>query len=632
MKITRPIALVFVLCLCLCASLTMHAQTPTVWQYTALGDSLAYGLYDFEAGGYVRRYQTNAQADNPGVAITLNNTGVPGWTSDDLLAALRNDNNLRTQLANSQVITLDIGGNDLLNALSKFQTGTCGGADNQDCLRSTAVNFKANWSAIIAQLLALRSPSNTVIRTMDIYNPAVNQEKAFGVFTTLKPYLDDLNRYIFDTSYSNRIACAQVYRAFNGINGDQDAGDRGLLTSDGIHPNSAGHKLIADQFRALAYYPLVTPQTTMQYALPVSLAMETDGRATVHVTRAGDTSGPASVEYSTIDAAAAVRCDAPNTSGGIGAAYARCDYATTLDTLQFAPGETDKTFVISIIDDRHVEGTEEFQIRLDNPVGGTLGPRTTASVRIFDNDFGTSPNPIFDSPFFVRMQYLDFLSREPEAGEPWSGVLARCADVNNLDPNSASAGCDRLNVSAAFFGSPEFQLKGYFVYKFYKVSYGRLPAYDEIVPDMRRVTGATDSEVIARRLAFANAWVERPQFKQAYPDSLSPAAFVDKLLQTAGVTLGGAVTRDSLVNDLQTRAKTRAEVVRAVVEHPAVDAQEFNRAFVAMQYYGYLRRTPEDGGYNSWLTYLNAHPSDFRTMVNGFMNSTEYRLRFGQAQ
>jgi hypothetical protein len=57
--------------------------------------------------------------------------------------------------------------------------------------------------------------------------------------------------------------------------------------------------------------------------------------------------------------------------------------------------------------------------------------------------------------------------------------------------------------------------------------------------------------------------------------------------------------------------------------------QVFNQAFVAMPYYGYLRRTPESAGYNAWLNYINAHPTDTRTMVNGFMNSVEYRLRFG---
>jgi len=59
----------------------------------------------------------------------------------------------------------------------------------------------------------------------------------------------------------------------------------------------------------------------------------------------------------------------------------------------------------------------------------------------------------------VRQHYLDFLSREPEVGEPWTALLNNCSDVNN------NPLCDRLTVSAAFFGSPEFQLKGYFVYR-----------------------------------------------------------------------------------------------------------------------------------------------------------------------
>jgi hypothetical protein len=49
-----------------------------------------------------------------------------------------------------------------------------------------------------------------------------------------------------------------------------------------------------------------------------------------------------------------------------------------------------------------------------------------------------------------------------------------------------------------------------------------------------------------------------------------------------------------------------------------------------MQYFGYLRRDPETQGFNDWLNHLTVtHPGDFRSMVNGFMNSIEYRLRFG---
>src|SRR6185436_1380258 len=151
-----------------------------------------------------------------------------------------------------------------------------------------------------------------------------------------------------------------------------------------------------------------------------------------------------------------------------------------------------KTFIVPIIDDSYAEGNETFSVVLSNPIGATLGAPATATVSITDNDGANGPNPIFTTPFFVRLQYLDFLSREPEPGEPWSAVLNNCSDVNN------NPLCDRLTVSAAFFGSPEFQLKGYFVYRFYKLAFNRLPLYSELIPDMRAVTGQTPNEVFQK--------------------------------------------------------------------------------------------------------------------------------------
>jgi hypothetical protein len=69
-------------------------------------------------------------------------------------------------------------------------------------------------------------------------------------------------------------------------------------------------------------------------------------------------------------------------------------------------------------------------------------------------------------------------------------------------------------------------------------------------------------------------------------------------------------------------------VLRAVADSDEVSAREFNNAFVAMQYYGYLRRKPEPAGYEAWLGVLRR--GDIRTMIDGFMNSTEYKLRFGR--
>lgn len=383
-----------------------------------------------------------------------------------------------------------------------------------------------------------------------------------------------------------------------------------------------------------AIYEISAKPSTIYFAPQETIGTEGNTNLVVSVTRSGDTSGTVSVDYRTVDDPAAVPCDPTRkkpdgTSYPQGAAYARCDYATAAGTLTFAPGETIKTFSVSLVDDGHDEPTETFNVELLNPAGATLDAHTTKPVTVTDNDAANAPNPIYDTfttNFFVRQQYLDFLSREPDAAgqESWLRVLRNCSDVHT-NPE-----CDRITVSASFFRSREFQLKGYFVYLFYQVSLGRLPRYAEIIPDMASVTGATAEEVFARRDAFANNWLARPEFKALYPGTLTAAEYVDKLLQTAGATLTGDVTRETLIADLQTGRKTRAEVLRAIVEHPTVNAQEFNEAFVAMQYFGYLRRDPDAEGYRNWLNYLNANPSDFRTMVRGFLNSNEYLLRFGK--
>ena len=595
------------------------------WQYTALGDSLAEGVGDTQGGGYVPRYRAHVQTDT-GSSVTLVNRGVSGWTSDDLLNALRTDESLRAQIAGSHVVTFNIGGNDVLNALQRYQAGTCGGPDNQQCFGETIARFKANWNAIIAQIVSLRSTSDTVIRTMDIYNPVVNQLKFFGVFAQVKPFLDDLNRHIYLTATANRILVARVYREFNGLNGDEDAGAKGYISPDQIHPSAAGHEAIARLLRELSYDPLATTFSPVRFATPVFVVIERDPRATVRLTRI-NADVPVFVEFTTVDDPAAVPCSTANAT-----AYARCDYASTVETILFERGEFEKIITIPIFDDTHVEGTERFQLRIDIPGPGGITLSASGAVQIQDEDSAGALNPINNHAFFVRQQYLDFLGREPEASglQAWLNVLNNCANAFNHDAASLSALCDRNLVSSSFFRSPEFGSRGLFVYKYYAATLGRAPQYEELIGDMRRISGATAEETEARRFGFVNLWADRAEFKPRYPATLTDAEFVDKLIETAGVTLTGATTRESLIADLQSRTKTRAEVARDFVEHPSVDAKFFNPAFVATQYFGYLRRTPEEPGYTNWLTYLNANPTDFYTMVNGFLYSREYELRFGQ--
>jgi hypothetical protein len=249
----------------------------------------------------------------------------------------------------------------------------------------------------------------------------------------------------------------------------------------------------------------------------------------------------------------------------------------------------------------------------------------------------TDPNPIDDPQFFVRQHYLDFLKREPEPDglAAWLRVLADCPAADEECRHQA-----RLTVSAAFFGSPEFQLKGAYVFRFYKLAFGRLPAYEEMTADMQRVSGRTPAEVYARKASFASDFARRDAFARQF-GALSNAAYVAALL--ARYQLDNLTTPDpadpdgalkltlpaaDLVARLDNNTLTRAQVLRAVADSDEVARAEYNRAFVAMQYYGYLRRAPEPAGYQAWLAYLDAHPADYREMVRGFVDSTEYRLRF----
>ena len=378
--------------------------------------------------------------------------------------------------------------------------------------------------------------------------------------------------------------------------------------------------------------------TVFHFEAAASSVSEGAARAEVRIARAGDVTGAASVGFQTVDDPAAVPCA---TAGGT--AYARCDYATTIETVRWGAGDAlPKTVTVPVIDDGRAEGSETLQVRLSNPQGGTVGAQGAMTITITDNETADGVNPVNGNQFFVRQHYLDFLSREPEQGEPWTGVLDRCPDVNNQDPNSPSAGCDRLLVSQSFFQSPEFQLKGLYTFLFYRVAFDRRPAYDEIIPDMRSLAGSTGAEVFARRTAYATETTLRPEFTQLY-GPMTNQQFVGALLgryQLQQITTedpqnpeGEAqvtLTGQQLADALNSNSLTRAQVLRAVVQSSEVDAAEYHSAFVAMQYYGYLRRTPEEGGYQAWLRVIRQDPNNIRIMVNGFVNSPEYRLRFGQ--
>ncbi len=378
----------------------------------------------------------------------------------------------------------------------------------------------------------------------------------------------------------------------------------------------------ATLFNSSANVLINNDDASLQLADTAISVNEGAGFVNVTVTREGINLTAANVTLTTTDTAGLQSCTLVN-----GKASERCDYGTTVGTAQFPVGEFSKTFTIPIVDDALVEGDETFTVNLHGPAGAFLGTPNTATITIVDNDSTpATQNPVDGVTFFVTQQYIDFLGRLPDSIglQNWTDTLGNCPNGGFGEFDNPT--CDRVHVSAGFFLSEEFRGRGYFAYKFYEVGFDRRPTYVEFVPDMAQVGGAQSpqSEVLSKA-AYTDAFVQRPEFKNRY-DALSNSDYVNALETNAEVTL---TNKAALVEALNLNQKTRAQVLRETVERQSVTDKFFIRAFVAMQYFGYLRRDPDTIGYDNWVTTLTADPSNFRHMIFGFIFSNEYRQRFG---
>jgi len=257
---------------------------------------------------------------------------------------------------------------------------------------------------------------------------------------------------------------------------------------------------------------------------------------------------------------------------------------------------------------------------------------------------------IADYDFFIQQQYIDFLRRFPEP----DGMIFYLNILNGC--NVSDTNCIKFTrgaLSANFFRSPEFQRKGSYVMYLYMVSLGQRPAtvaevgdtskidrphYAEFMTDLQTISVPNDDPVLTeqKKVQLTYAWMQRTEVKNKY-DALSNANFVQTLLNTAGVTISNQA---QLVTDLNNATKTRAQVLRAIVESPQVDDKFYKQAFVTMEYFGYLRCDPEIcvGSPNPSQCGYIFHNERFKlsadkdflenTIVRGFIESPEYINRF----
>jgi glucose/arabinose dehydrogenase len=277
-------------------------------------------------------------------------------------------------------------------------------------------------------------------------------------------------------------------------------------------------------------FGIVTQSSLVQFDVAEQDIPEASGVKTINVRRFGDTSTAVTVDYSTAD----------------GIASERSDYTTARGTLRFAPGETQKSFDILITDDGLSEPVEGFTVNLSNPTGpATLNNPSSVALAIIDNDSPPpSTNPIDDSQFFVRQHYHDFLHREPDA----PGLAFWTNEIESCGTNAQCREVKRINVSAAFFLSIEFQRTGLPAYLANKAAFGNVSndppmpvLYAQFEHDVQSLQKGyvfgqpgAEAQLEANLRAYFDELVTRPAFVNRYANSTN-TNFVGALLANASL-------------------------------------------------------------------------------------------------
>ncbi|HYY95977.1 MAG TPA: carboxypeptidase regulatory-like domain-containing protein, partial [Pyrinomonadaceae bacterium] len=375
--------------------------------------------------------------------------------------------------------------------------------------------------------------------TLDAAHPLLGQRKAEAVTGA-------------DGSYSFNVEAGGDYTVTPSLK--NCSFDRASVSFDGLRADG-----VAD-FAA-------TRQTVFEFSAASYAVGEGAGSLDVTVTRAGDTSGTSTVSYSAQDATA----------------QQGRDLSTVVGRLNFASGETSKSFKVFVTDDSFVEGAEELTLRLTPGAGAVAGAQSSATLTINDNDADASaPNPADETRFFVRQHYRDFLGREPDdAGlQFWTDNIEKCG----TDQQCRAA--RRVDTSAAFFLSIEFKETGFLVHRAYVAAYGRAPRrVEEFLFDSRLigdgvVVGQTgwEQRLEANKQAFFAEFVARDRFAAQYPLNLTPAQFVAALAAHTGGSLpaeevSAAVAEFGAASD-SADAAARARALRRVAESRALSERE----------------------------------------------------------
>ena len=163
---------------------------------------------------------------------------------------------------------------------------------------------------------------------------------------------------------------------------------------------------------------------------------------------------------------------------------------------------------------------------------------------------------------------------------------------------------------------------------------GTMPRYKEFTNDLETIcrgviVGSDEQqeqlEDNLRRLLID--WTTQPKFHKTFGE-LDDTQFVDRLLANIGISLD-ALERQKLIKRLLDKEETRATLLLAIVDNPSFAEKEQSRSLVALHYFAYLHRNPDDPpdgnlrGFNFWVNDQERRP-DVNKLSAAFREAFEY--------
>lgn len=227
------------------------------------------------------------------------------------------------------------------------------------------------------------------------------------------------------------------------------------------------------------------------------------------------------------------------------------------------------------------------------------------SATVKDNDI------FVDARLFVMQQYRDFLGREGDAGgiDFWQDQLA-------------TSRATRVTLLEQYLTSAEYQGSIGAITRLYIATFRRLPDTENFSSWLARYRNDPSDANVA---AIADAFTATPEFVGRYAQ-LVDSQYIDQIYRDI---LGRPAEPSALAfwQGELARGVSRGALLLAATQSPEHRARMFNTVYVVAIYYGMLRRTPEAGGYENWVNYLNAGNSG-QALISQFLAAAEYRNRF----